>query len=130
MTLELLSFAHSDRLPGYAGALEAARHPDLAGRFHFWRGASGRRYACTRFEPNDLPAYEDAVALFVRRRGEDTVVLGIGSLTAKSVIPFGTDEVHVHLVRGGAEALDEALADLHSLVIRRAPLYTIERCAA
>jgi hypothetical protein len=129
MTLELLSFAHSDRLPGYAGAL-AARHPDLAGRFHFWRGASGRRYACTRFALGDLPAYEDAVALFVRHRGDDTVVLGIGSLTAKSAIPFGTDEVHVHLVRGGMEALDEALADLQSLVIRRAPLYTIERRAA
>jgi hypothetical protein len=28
------------------------------------------------------------------------------------------------------EALDEALADLQSLVIRRAPLYTIERRAA
>jgi hypothetical protein len=130
MTLELLSFAPNDCLPGYAGALEAARHPDLAGRFHFWRGASGHRYACTRFAVDDLPAYEDAVALFVRRRGGDTVVLGIGSLASKSAVPFGTDEVHVHLVPGGTEALDEALADLRGLVIRRAPFYTIERRAA
>jgi len=129
MTLELLSFDRSDRLPGYAGTL-AACHPDLAGRFHFWRGASGHRYACTRFAVGDLPAYEDAVALFVRRRGDDTAVIGIASLTSKAAIPFGTEEVHVHLVRGGMEALDEALADLSALVIRRAPLYTIERHAA
>lgn len=127
MTLELLSF---DRLPGYAGALYAARNPDLADRFHFWRGATGHRYACTRFPLTRLPAYEDAIALFVRRRGDEATVIGIAPLANKPAIPFGTDEVHVHLVRDGTEALDAALEDLSALVVRRAPLYTIERRAA
>ena len=67
MTLELLNF---QRQSGYAGALEA-RHPILAGRFHFWRGASGRRYAVTRYALGQVPAYENAVVLFVRRRGDE-----------------------------------------------------------
>jgi len=130
MTFELLSFDRFHRLPGYAGALHAARHSALADRFHFWRGASGHRYACTRFPLTRLPAYEDAIALFVRRRGGEARVLGIGLLAARPAMPFDTDEVHVHLVRGGAEALDSALEDLSALVVRRAPLYTIERRAA
>ena len=130
MTLELLNFDHFDRLPGYAGALHAARHSDLADRFHFWRGASGHRYACTRFPLNRLPGYEDAIALFVRRRGEEAMVIGIAPLANKPAIPFGTDEVHVHLVRDGAESLNVALKDLSALVVRRAPRYTIERRAA
>jgi hypothetical protein len=130
MTLELLTFDHTDRLPGYAGPLQAARHPDLANRFHFWRGASGRRYACTRFAPARLPVYEDAIALFVRRRNGEANVVGIGLPADKPVMPFDTDEVHLHLVQGGAEALQAALQDLSALVVRRAPLYSIERRAA
>src|SRR5690606_25003064 len=103
---------------------------DLANRYHFWRGASGRRYACTRFSPRRLPAYEDAVALFVRRRNGEAKVVGIGLPAEKLVMPFDTDEVHLHLVQGGAEALQAALQDLSALVVRRAPLYSVERRAA
>jgi hypothetical protein len=130
MTLELLNFDRNGPMPGYAGSLEAARNADLADRFHFWRGASGHRYACTRFARTSLPNYEDAVALFVRRRGGETTVVGIGLLSARPAIPFDTDEVHVHLVQGGPVALESALKDLSALVVRRAPLYTIDRRAA
>lgn len=126
MTLELIDLS---RIPGYAGPLHAVRNPDLADRFHFWRGASGRRYACTRFPLGRLPAYEDAISLFVRRRGNETVVLGI-SAGEKMGLPFGTDEIHVHLVQDGAEAMQAAFEDLSALVIRRAPFYAIERRAA
>ena len=127
MTLELLSF---DRLPGYAGALQAARHPELADRFHFWRGASGRRYACTRFPLSRLPAYENAVVLHIRRRGGEATVLGIDAGGRNASLPYGADEIHVHLVQGDAEAVQAAWEDLSALVIRRAPLYVIERRAA
>jgi hypothetical protein len=126
MTLEFLTL---DRLPGYAGALEAARHPELANRFHFWRAASGRRYACTRFPLSRLPAYENAVFLHVRRRGDDLIVLGISTST-RAPLSFGTEEVHAHLVQGGLEELREAFEDLSALVVRRAPLYSLERQAA
>lgn len=126
MTLELLSFGH---LPGYAGPLEAARHPELANRFHFWRGASGHRYACTRFTLARLPAYENAVYLHVRRRAGEAEVLGV-STNGKLTLPYGTDEVHVHLVQGDEEAVQAAFEDLSALTVRRAPLYGIERHAA
>lgn len=130
MTLELFALARSQHQPGYAGALEAARHPALADRFHFWRGASGSRYACTRFQLSRVPAYENAVLLFVRRRGGEPVVFGVHSGAKNISLPYGTDEVHVHLVQGGEEELRSAFEDLSALVIRRAPLYIVERRAA
>jgi hypothetical protein len=126
MTLELFSFGH---LPGYAGPLEAARHPELANRFHFWRGASGHRYACTRFFLARLPVYENAVYLHVRRRAGEAEVLAV-STNGKLTLPYGTDEVHVHLVQGDEEAVQAAFEDLSALTVRRAPLYVIERHAA
>jgi hypothetical protein len=126
MTLELLSFG---LLPGYAGPLEAARHPELANRFHFWRGASGRRYACTRFSLARLPGYENAVYLHVRRRAGEAEVLAV-STNGKLTLPYGTDEVHVHLVQGDEEAVKSAFEDLSALAVQRAPLYVIERHAA
>jgi hypothetical protein len=117
MTLELLTF---QRQSGYAGALEA-RHPILAGRFHFWRGASGRCYACTRFRPNTVPAYDHAVILFVRRRGSNATVLGLGTSPTQRA-PLGTDEVHLHLVQGGVDEFDATLEDLGVLVAARRPL--------
>jgi hypothetical protein len=127
MTLELVDL---NRVPGYAGPLHALRNPELADRFHFWRGASGRRYACTRFPVGHVPAFENAIALYVRRRGRDTVVTGIGTGTRRDAVPLGTDEVHLHLVQGGEDAFATAWEDLAALVIRRAPLYVIERQAA
>jgi hypothetical protein len=125
MTLELVDL---NRVPGYAGPLHALRNPDLADRFHFWRGASGRRYACTRFSVERVPAFENAIALYVRRRGRDTVVIGIG--VGATRVPLGTDEVHMHLVQGGDDAFADAWGDLSALVIRRAPIYFVERQAA
>jgi hypothetical protein len=110
--------------------LEAARNPQLAGRFHFWRGVSGRRYACTRFPAFQAPAYQDAIVLFVRRRGAEASVIGIGVPGRRSPAPFGADEAHLHIVQGDADAFDQALADLAPLVIRRASLYAIDRDAA
>jgi hypothetical protein len=118
MTLEL---AGPTRCAGYLGPLQTQRHSDLADRFHFWRGGSGRLYACTRFLPGNTPAYENSVALFVRRRGADAEVLGVTAVAGCPVVPFGTEEVHLHIVRDGASAY-LALKDLSAL----APL-TVER---
>jgi hypothetical protein len=130
MTLDFLPFVRSEPLAGYAGVLEAARHPALADRFHFWRGASGSRYACTRFQLPRLPAYENAILLFVRRRGGEPAVLGVHSGTKNVSLPYGTDEIHIHLVQGGDGEMRAAFEDLSALAIRRAPLYLVERQAA
>lgn len=127
MTLELVD---RDRVPGYAGPLHAARHPALANRFHFWRGLSGRRYASTRFPANRPPAYADAVSLFVRRRGGETVVLGVSAIAGSPVIPLGTEEIHLHIVRDGPEALQATFEDLSALVAPRLSRGPVARRAA
>lgn len=127
MTLELVDL---DRVPGYAGPLHALRNSTLANRFHFWRGVSGHRYACTRFPAARPPAYEHAIALFVRRRGGETVLLGISSEPGCPVVPFGTEEVHLHIVTGGPDAHAAAFEDLAALVARPLHCAPLERRAA
>ena len=113
MTLEL---AAENVTPGYAGALNAARHPELANRFHFWRGASGRRYACTMFPVNAAPCYDDSIALFVRRRRTGPILVSVGAGIDATSAPPDVDEIHLHLVQGGADALTIALRDLSGLL--------------
>lgn len=111
-----LDFAELDRLPGYAGPLQASQ-PALARRFHFWRGLSGRRYACSRFPANRAPGYADAVSLFVRREDGQAIVLGVSAQSDARVIPLGTEEIHLHIVPDGPEALHAALQDLGALAV-------------
>ena len=127
MTLELVDL---DRLPGYAGTLHAARHPALADRFHFWRGVSGHRYACTCFPAGRVPDYAGSVALFVRRRGGTVEVLGISAVPGCPIVPLGADEVHLHIVHGSADALETAFQDLAAAAGRYAPPAPAARRAA
>ncbi|MGC1556556.1 MAG: hypothetical protein WA745_03305, partial [Methylovirgula sp.] len=62
-------------MPGNA-ALKSLSGSPLAGRFHAWHGASGRRYVCSVF-PLDpaapdagLPQFAGAVVLAVLRAGD------------------------------------------------------------
>jgi hypothetical protein len=116
--------------PGYAGPLQATRDPALAGKFHFWRGISGQRYACTRFPAGGVPAYEDAVALFIRRTSEGPIIIGAAPGHRANAAPHATDEVHIHLVRGGTDAVMEAYRDLSALIEFTPVLHFINRQAA
>ncbi len=127
MTLE---FSTQNFEPGYAGTLQAPRDPALARKFHFWRGISGQRYACTRFPVSKVPAYEDSVALFVRRTSEGPVVVGAAPGHRANSSPSGTDEVHIHLVQGGQDAVMEAYRDLSALIEFTPVLHFINRQAA
>lgn len=81
-----------------------------ANRFHFWTGASGKRYVHTVYELLDCPALPSANYVLVRREaGARRKVLSIGrvSNTAASLnlaeicqrgAELGADEVHVHLL--------------------------------
>ena len=99
----------------YEGPLRTVRHPALAERFRFWRGASGRRYVCSVFSPQAAPAYETSVALHVRRTPGGPVVVAIRAGSDARPVP-AADEVHIHLMRDEAEGLARALADLAALV--------------
>lgn len=131
MTLEL---ANHDFKPGYEGVLEATRHPALANRFHFWRGPSGRRYACTLFGVDAIPSYQEAVALFVRRGWSEPCVVAVTASIDRGAAPAEADEIHVHLVQGGPDALIFALRDLTGLIAShvtlRGTVEYVERRAA
>jgi hypothetical protein len=124
------SFANQELKPGYEGALEATRHPALANRFHFWRGPSGRRYACTLFGVDTAPAYDQAIALFVRRGRFEPRVIAVSAGVDGNMAPPETDEIHIHLVQGGPDALVFALRDLAGLVAVTQPLECFQRRAA
>jgi hypothetical protein len=94
-------------LAGDAGALTAP--PEMAGRFHFWRGQSGRRYAFTVFAPGGAPVFEHFVALFVKRQNGARVVVGVG--TKQIALAGGHDEIHIHIVADERD-LAAAMEDL------------------
>jgi hypothetical protein len=81
-------------LAGDAGPLTAP--PAMAERFHFWRGQSGQRYAFTVFAKGVPAAFEHYAALFVKRDGDERIVVAVANSTKVSpAIEF--DEIHVHL---------------------------------
>ncbi len=102
-------------LAGDAGALTAP--PEMADRFHFWRGQSGRRYAFTVFARNGVPAFEHFVALFVQRRNEDRVVVAVS--VGQKAFAGSYDEIHVHLTADECD-LAAAMEDL-AVLARPAP---------
>lgn len=95
-------------LAGDAGPLTAP--PAMAERFRFWRGQSGRRYACTVFTSLPLPAFEQFVALYVKREGGERVVVAVGTMK-DAAFKGSFDEVHVHLT-GDEDGLAAAVEDL------------------
>ncbi|MBK8009020.1 MAG: hypothetical protein IPK23_11760 [Rhizobiales bacterium] len=99
----------------YAGQLAATKFPDLASRFQFWCGGSGRRYATSRYLPGQTPAYDLAVSLYVKRTEEGPKVIAIAAGAANQPAPDDTDEIHVHVVER-IEALAFAHHDLRALI--------------
>jgi hypothetical protein len=88
---------------------------NVANRFHFWTGASGKRYVHTVYELLECPALPAANYVLVRREpGARRQILSIGrvSNSAPSLnlaeirqrgAELGADEVHVHLLAESAK---------------------------
>ena len=85
------------------------RNAGLAGRFHSWRGLSGRRYVVTVYAPDAVPEYDEAVLLVVgiEQRGESGAAERVirHAIAVEPHGPIAGDprlsgavEVHVHLL--------------------------------
>ncbi|MBV8851370.1 MAG: hypothetical protein JOZ16_17500 [Methylobacteriaceae bacterium] len=105
----------------------------LGDRFHFWIGASRRRYVCTIFSAGDtaLEGLDLSCAVVIAvARGAD------GDCRALSIVPHGLplrlhasagnwlggrtpNEFHVHLLPSNREQRDAAYADLQRAFILR-----------
>jgi hypothetical protein len=95
-------------VPGETPAIETA--PDLAERFHFWTGGSGRRYVHTVYSLIECPPMSSGNYILVRRDGEGRrSALSIGrschhapTLNLAEIrqrgAELGANEVHVHLL--------------------------------
>ena len=111
--------------------VEAAPHasvgtmvPEAPPRFHFWTGASGKRYVHTVYSLFDCPTLEDANYILVRRTDRSRrTVLAIGRLSNRCPTQnlaeirqhsavLGADEVHVHLLASSSQEAEAVEADL------------------
>jgi len=93
-------------------------------RFHFWTGASGKRYVHTVYSLFDCPPVGVANYVLVRRDAKNQrSVLAIGRLTAESATlnlaeirqrgaTLGAHEVHIHLLATSAQDSQAVEVDL------------------
>lgn len=84
--------------------------PDLADRFHFWTGATGRRYVHTVYSLLECPALPMGNYVLVNRDGSgQRSVLSVGSVSNDAAslnlaeirhrgAELGANEVHIHLL--------------------------------
>jgi hypothetical protein len=99
--------------------------------FHYWRGASGRRYLHSVYTLVGCPALPQANYILVRRHGDgmrtplafgqtrdDAISLNLAHLRHQSA-KRGANEVHIHLLAETAEERALAEADLSAAHFRR-----------
>ena len=88
----------------------------LEGRFHAWRGRSGRRYVVSIYPAGAAPDYAEAVVIAVRRVGALRVILAVAAVEpggpSAAAVAAGADELHFHLMAADAQARAAVAADL------------------
>jgi hypothetical protein len=99
---------------------------DLTPRFHFWTGASGKRYVHTVYSLFDCPPLGIASYVLVRRSNKtERSILAIGRLSHEQPslnlaeirqrsAMVGADEVHVHLLATSASECQAVEVDLRT----------------
>ncbi len=99
---------------------------DSAPRFHFWTGASGKRYVHTVYSLFDCPPLGIASYVLVRRANKtERKVLAIGRVShehatlnladiRQRAATLGADEVHVHLLAASVSECQAVEVDLRT----------------
>ena len=99
---------------------------DASPRFHFWTGASGKRYVHTVYSLFDCPPVGLASYVLVRRASRsERKVLAIGRLSHEQAslnlaeirqraATLGADEVHVHLLASSLSECQAVEVDLRT----------------
>jgi hypothetical protein len=103
----------------------------FAEAFHYWRGASGRRYLHSVYTLIGCPALPQANSILVRRHEDGTRVAVAFGQTKHDAISLnsahlrhqcakhGANEVHIHLLAETAEERSMVEADLSAAHFRR-----------
>ena len=99
---------------------------DTSPRFHFWTGASGKRYVHTVYSLFDCPPVGIASYVLVRRASKtERPVLAIGRLSHEQATlnlaeirqraaTLGADEVHIHLLASSISECQAVEVDLRT----------------
>ncbi len=103
----------------------------FAQAFHYWRGASGRRYLHSVYSLIGCPALPQANYILVRRHEDgrrealafgqtkdDTATLNLAHLRHEGA-KRGANEVHIHLLAETGEARHQVEADLAEAHLER-----------
>ena len=107
------------------------REEQIEQPYHYWRGASGRRYLHSVYSLLDCPALPKATYILVRRNADGTRrPLGIGQTVEDSFslnlallrhrgARLGANEVHIHLLADTEEARAAVESDLSTRQLGR-----------
>jgi hypothetical protein len=130
MSAEIIGLAdyRALRAGQVAGGTSGQQIPatDTSPRFHFWTGASGKRYVHTVYSLFDCPPLDMASYVLVRRVSRaERKVLAIGRLSNEQAslnlaeirqraATLGADEVHVHLLASSASECQAVEIDLRT----------------
>lgn len=112
-----------------------------AKRYHYWMGASGRRYICTIFSPRNCPTVSSAVYIAVHRNEDGTITpLSAGFYHSPFVggvknahhfaeaVKLGANEIHMHLLADDPFEAEEISNDIYAQIF---PAETAaKKCAA
>lgn len=101
---------------------------DLADRFWFWQGHSGRKYIHSVYAVGCCPPLPGAVYVGVKRLGHLRVAMVVGRFQpfwdralserdASLMERLGVDEVHVHLLARGPEMANAVKQDLSAALV-------------
>ena len=104
-------------------ALSSPQDADMAERFWYWQGVSGRKYIHSVYDVDCCPPLPGAVYVGVKRAGAMRIAVTVGrflpfwdkALPEKDIARLerlGVDEVHVHLLAKSAELAEAVLQDL------------------
>lgn len=130
MSAEIIGFAeYRARRAGQVApkaAEQADATSDACPRFHFWTGASGKRYVHTVYSIFDCPPLGIASYVLVRRSNKtERSILAIGRLSHEEpslnlaeirqrAATVGADEVHVHLLAASISECQAVEVDLRT----------------
>lgn len=103
-----------------AGSPAALAAAGLAGRFHAWRGKSGRRYLTTVHPARSAPAYGGGAIVVLARAEADGTRVAVWAGRSPGSAPAltrlarmkGASEVHLHLTAADEAARAAVEADL------------------
>ena len=113
------------QIHGTPVTLTSPQDADMADRFWYWQGTSGRKYIHSVYSLDCCPPLPGAVYVGVKRAGHFRIAVTVGRFTPfwDKTLPekdtarlqrLGVDEVHVHLLARGSDAADVIVKDLSS----------------